>query len=194
MLDKSLPYYHVIMRRPPGVPVPEPALPAGYAFSTYEAGSDTAWAAIEAAVGEFDSPGLAKRYFRDRYLLHLPDVRRRVLFVRGPGGVEVGTVTAWWDYTGSRRDAALHWLGVLPAHQGRGLGTALVHHCVRKLQALEGDRDIYLHTQTWSHTAIGIYCAAGFQMVRDAFAGSPNDFDQAVAVLQGVRPDWWKSR
>ncbi len=193
MLDKSLPYYHVIMRRPAGLPTPAPTLPAGYVFSPYESGSDTAWASIEAAVGEFDSPGVANRYFRDRYLLHLPEVRRRVLFVRG-GGAEVGTVTASWDFTGPRRDAALHWLGVMPGHQGRGLGTALVLRGVRQLQALEGDRDIYLHTQTWSHTAIGIYLAVGFEMVRDPFAGSPNDFDRAAAVLREVRPDLFGNR
>lgn len=191
MLDKSLPYYHVIMRRPRGLVAPVPKFPAGYAVSPFERGSDIAWAAIEAAVGEFESPALAKRYFRETYLLHHVEVERRVLFARGPGGTEVGTVTAWWDHTGERRDAALHWLGVIPGQQGQGLGTALVHACIETLQQLEGDRDIYLHTQTWSHTAIGIYQRAGFEMVRERFAGSPNDFDQARVVLRTVRPDWF---
>lgn len=189
MLDKSLPYYHVIMRRPRGLAAPASQLPTGYAVSPFEVGSDTAWAAIEAAVGEFESPARAKRYFRETYLPHRGEVERRVLFARGPGGAEVGTVTAWWDYTGPRRDSALHWLGVLPGLQGRGLGTALVNAGIERLQQLEGDRDIYLHTQTWSHTAIGIYQRAGFEMVRERFAGSPNDFDQARAVLRTVRPD-----
>ena len=189
MLDKSLPYYHVIMRRPHGLAAPASRVPAGYAVAPYELGSDTAWAAIETAVGEFASPALAKRYFHETYLPHHAEVKHRVLFARGPGGAEVGTVTAWWDYTGPRRDAALHWLGVMPGQQGHGVGTALVAACIERLQQLEGDVDIYLHTQTWSHTAIGIYQRAGFDIVRERFAGSPNDFDQARAVLQAVRPD-----
>ncbi len=189
MLDKSLPYYHVIMRRPRGLVAPAPAFPQGYVLAPYEAGADAAWAAIEAAVGEFESPAAAQQYFRATYLPHTHEVERRVLFCRGWDGAAVGTVTAWWDYTGTRRDASLHWLGVLPEHQGQGLGTALVGACLERLQQLEGDRDIYLHTQTWSHTAIAIYQRAGFQIVRERFAGSPNDFDQAVAVLRTVRPD-----
>ena len=194
MLDKSLPYYHVIMRRPRGLVAPVPQFPAGYAVSPFEHGSDIGWGAIEAAVGEFESPALARRYFRETYLLHHGEVGRRVLFARGPGGTDVGTVTAWWDYTGARRDAALHWLGVVPGQQGHGLGTALVHACIERLQQLEGDRDIYLHTQTWSHRAIGIYQRAGFEMVRERFAGSPNDFDQACTVLRTVRPDLFVDR
>jgi ribosomal protein S18 acetylase RimI-like enzyme len=194
MLDKSLPYLNVIMRRPAAPPPPMPPLPPGYRLTGYEMNGDAAWGRVESSVGEFESPDQGRSYFRQHYLLNLPEVLRRVIFVVGPDQAVVGTVTAWWDYTGVRRDAALHWLGVLPAHQGQGIGSALVAACLERLWEVEGNTPVWLHTQTWSHTAIGIYLRAGFEIVRDRFAGGRNDYDEALQVLRQVRPGYFSQR
>lgn len=194
MLDKSLPYLHIIMRRPAAPPPAPPPLPDGYRLAGYEMNSDAAWGRVEASVGEFDSAEQGRSYFRQHYLLNLPEVLRRTIFVVSPGEVVVGTVTAWWDFTGARRDAALHWLGVLPPHQGRGIGSALVAACLERLWEVEGHTPVWLHTQTWSHTAIGIYLRAGFEIVPDRFVGGPNDYHAALDVLRRVRPDYFRGR
>jgi hypothetical protein len=63
MLDKSIPYYNIIMKRNPGTPVPEPLLPEGYMFVPYCEGDEKSWAEIETSVGEFDSIPEALEYF-----------------------------------------------------------------------------------------------------------------------------------
>ena len=111
------------------------------------------------------------------------------MFVCTLDGHAVGTVTSWWDMTDKRRDASLQWLAVLPDYQGRGLGKALVSYCLARLVTLEGDRDIFLHMQTWSHRAIAIYLKAGFAFLdQESFGGYPNENAQAMPVLGMLLP------
>lgn len=173
------------MKRGAGTALPQVDLPAGYSIQPFQAGDERQWAEIEASVGEFEDSQEALRYFRQTYLPHLDELQQRLLFVRDPDGDPVGTITAWWNFTCDRRDGAIHWLAVKQAHQGRGLAKALVASCLQKLYQLEGTADIYVHTQTWSHRAIGIYQKAGFEILkRETFGGYPNEYDQALPILK----------
>jgi hypothetical protein len=50
---------------------------------------------------------------------------------------------------------------------------------------IEGDRDFFLHTQTWSYKAINIYLQAGYEFVKEeAFAGYTNDYEKAMEILK----------
>ncbi len=188
MLDKTLPYFHVIMKRPRGAPVFEHALGGDFIWDEFEPGDESAWADIETAVGEFPSVDEARNYFERTYAFHGTELSRRCVFVRAPAGEKVGTVTTWWNQTGDRSDPSIHWLAVRPEYQGRGLGSALVSWAIGRLLTLEGERDIWIHTQTWSHEAIRIYLKAGFTFVRDeSFGGYPNDYPEAMVVLHRVR-------
>lgn len=187
MLDKSIPYHHVIMKRRAGLPVPEAGLPDGYSFAWYVPGKEEEWALIETSVGEFDKASQALAYFETEYMSFRDELRQRLLFVQNQAGEEVGTITGWWSITGERRDPAVHWFAVKKEYQGLGLGKGLVSKCLSRLQQLEGDRDIFLHTQTWSYKAIGIYVRSGFEMVKDeSFAHYKNEYDEALPILQTV--------
>lgn len=187
MLDKTLPYFNVIMRRPAGMPVVTPELGALFSWAEFGPGDQISWAGIETAVGEFPTLAGALEYFEKAYLLYQGEVSRRGVFVRQSNGDAVGTVTSWWNQTNDRRDPSVHWLAVRPEYQGRGLGKALVSWSIQRLISLEGDRDIWLHTQTWSHRAIAIYLKAGFAFVREgSFGGYPNDYEEAMSVLSTV--------
>lgn len=184
MLDRSVPYFNVIMKRQPGRPIPECPLPAGYAIARFIPGNEESWAEIEASVGEFDSAGEAIRYFRQTYMPLPDELGKRLLFVENERGEAVGTIMCWWDYTGVRRDPSVHWFAVKRGFQGLGLGKALVAACLREMIRLEGDRDIYLHTQTWSYKAVRLYSRFGFEIVRDETFGSyANDYDRAMPIL-----------
>lgn len=107
----------------------------------------------------------------------------------GPKSVcrTVGVIlsTRWWNTNDQRRDPLLHWLAVRPDTQGLGLAKALVSECLLRLMRLEGDRDIFLHTQTWSHRAIAIYLKAGFEFLRQgSFGGYPNDYLDAMPDIK----------
>ena len=189
MLDKTLPYFNVIMRRRAGIPIVSHRLPSGFVITGFVPGDEVLWARIETSVGEFVMDGDALTYFQMTYLPYCDELPRRCVFVRGPDGGAVGTITSWWNTTDKRRDPSLHWLAIHPSSQGLGLAKALVSECLQRLVGLEGDRDIFLHTQTWSHRAIAIYLKAGFEFVRQgSFGGYPNDFLQAMPVLKTVLP------
>ena len=46
MLDKSVPYYNILMCRPGNLDVPHYDLPEGFRFSLYEEGNEKDWAEI----------------------------------------------------------------------------------------------------------------------------------------------------
>lgn len=191
MLDKTIPYHHIIMKRRAGIKIPSYPLPKGYSFAWHVSGKEQRWAQIETAVGEFENYDKALEYFHKEYSPHLDDVRKRVLYIHTKDQEEVGTITGWWNWTGERRDPSIHWFAVKKEHQGVGIGKALVSECLNRLVLLEGDRDVYLHTQTWSYQAIGLYRKLGFDILEtESFGGYPNDFARAMPI---VRKAWKNS-
>jgi ribosomal protein S18 acetylase RimI-like enzyme len=49
---------------------------------------------------------------------------------------------------------------------------------------IEGDRDFYLHTQTWSHRAIKIYQALGFDITAEKLGKYTNEnYEKALKIL-----------
>jgi GNAT superfamily N-acetyltransferase len=185
LLDKSIPYYNVIMKRRANIPIPNSALPEGYSFTWYVPGKEEKWAEIETSVGEFENTDQGLHYFWTEYLPHLDELKRRLLFLLNKDGKEIGTITGWWNLTEERRDPSIHWFAVKNEYQGLGLGKALVSECLNRLLFLEGDKDIFLHTQTWSYKAIGLYLKAGFEIVKDeSFGHYKNEYDKALPILQ----------
>jgi Ser/Thr protein kinase RdoA (MazF antagonist)/cyclopropane fatty-acyl-phospholipid synthase-like methyltransferase/ribosomal protein S18 acetylase RimI-like enzyme len=185
MLDKTLPYYNIIMKRLRGMPVPPPSLPEGYRFGSFEEGDAEVWAEILVSVGEFDDTGEALSCFCGDYLSEPEALRQRLLFVQTDAGEKVGTLINWWNDTNGRRDPSVHWVAVKPEHQGVGVGKALVYEGLRRMIGLEGERDFFLHTQTWSCQAISLYLHAGYRFVREeTFGGYQNDYDQAMPIIQ----------
>ena len=113
MLDKSIPYKSLIMRREPAPLPPEPALPAGFSLRRYRPGDEVHWARIETSVAEFDGEGAARAYFAERFLPRQDLLRERCCFVCAPDGLPVATATAW-EEAGER---ILHWVSTAPAFQ-----------------------------------------------------------------------------
>jgi ribosomal protein S18 acetylase RimI-like enzyme len=185
MLDKSIPYYNIIMKRLRGTKYPKAILPNSYTFRAFEPGDEKVWAEIMVAVGEFDSLEEASEYFEANYLTDLEALKKRGLFIVDSHGHCVATLTNWWNDSGEIKEPSVHWVGVLPAHQGLGLGKAIVFEGMKRMIALEGDRDYYLHTQTWSYVAVSIYKKVGYQIVKDEVFGEyQNDYELAIETIK----------
>ncbi|MBS4537517.1 GNAT family N-acetyltransferase [Clostridium sp. D2Q-11] len=185
MLDKSIPYFNIIMRRNAGIDIPEVKLPDGYYFSMYSIGDEEYWAEIETSVGEFDNISEAIEYFNDEYLPYSKELERRMIFIETESGEKVATSTIWWNYTGEKKDPSLNWIGVKPEYQGLGLGKAIVFQTLKRMLEVDGDEKVYLHTQTWSYKAIGIYLQAGFQFLKnETFGEYENDYSKALEILE----------
>jgi RimJ/RimL family protein N-acetyltransferase len=189
MLDKSVEYVDVLMQRRQGTPVPVFELPKGYTYSYFNPGDEKAWAKIETSVLEFDDELDAFIYFQKEFMPYLPELEKRCIFIETNDGEKVATSTAWWGYTGIRRDPWLHWVSVKPAYQGLGLGKAIVSKTTQLMLEIEGDRDFYLHTQTWSHRAIRIYEKVGYIITSDKNLSkyTNENYEKAIAVLAGIR-------
>jgi len=167
-----------------GTEQPPPILPGGFSIVGYSPGEEYAWAEIEASVGEFSTPQEALCYFQKEYLSYPGEPQRRTIFLV-KDGVKAATFTTWWNYTGMLRVPSMHWVAVRPEYQGLGLGKAVVFAGMERSLAIEGDRDFYLHTQTWSYKAIGIYLKAGFRFLETGcFGGYKNDWELALPILR----------
>lgn len=184
MLDKSIPCFRVIMRRPANTPITRIELPQGYSIRSYQENELDDWADIETSVGEFDTTEESRRYFIREFLPYPDKLPRRVYFLYNAAGEKIGTISAWWLDHGKNYHPLLHWVAIKPDYQGQGLGRPLINFGIRKLIEIEGDLDIYLRTQTWSHRAIALYLLEGFQFIKKPFAGYQNDYFQAIRVLK----------
>ncbi len=187
MLDKTVPYYPVIMRRPKGTSCPSPELAGGFSIQDFQPGDEEHWARIETSAGEFEHRDHAIALFRKEYLSCASEVPRRTIFLADSKNAKIGTLTNWWAYRGRTRDPWLQWIAVVPEFQGRGLGKALIFEGIKRMIEIEGDRDFFLPTQTWSYTAISIYLKAGFEICREpSLGGYKNQPDQAIQILRSL--------
>ncbi len=187
MLDKSLEYVEIIMKRKKGRPAEVYPLPDGFYFANFKTGDEIAWAEIEYSVNEFDALGDALLYFTQKYLPFHKALEQRCIFIEDTNGKKVATLTAWWEKPDIQRCPWISWVAVRPEYQGIGLGKALISRGMMLMRELEGDVDIYLKTQTWSYKAINIYRANGFRIQRKI--GKKNreklNYRKARKVLKG---------
>lgn len=188
MLDKSVPFLNVLMKRPAGAPIPDAPLQEGFSFHFYTEGDEKDWAEIEASVLEFSRAVDALVRFQAFFGDSVPELKRRCLFVADDKGYNVGTATIWWEYSGKRRDPWVSWVGVRPEYQGLGLGKALVSRLLQEAVEIEGDRAFYLHTQTWSHPAIRLYEKFGFCITDEPnlFKYKNDEHKEAKALLKEI--------
>ena len=188
MLDKSIPYVDVLMHRKKGALVSPIILPDGFSFSAFQAGDEKAWAQIETSVLEFPDELDALMYFQKTYMPYISELERRCLFIENSEGEKIATSTAWWNYTGVRRDPWLHWVAVKPQYQNLGLGKAIVSKITQLMIEIEGNRDFYLHTQTWSHRAIKIYEKFGYAITKEKnlFKYANENYEKAIEILKNL--------
>jgi len=188
MLDKSIPYMDVLMCRKKCSPILDYSLPKEFKFSHFKSGDEKSWAKIETSVLEFNDELDALIYFQKEYLPFFSELERRCIFIENDKGDKIATATAWFAYSGIRRDPWLHWVAVHPRYQGLGLGKALISNILQLMKDIEGDRDFYLHTQTWSHVAIRLYLQMGFLITDEKnLSKYANDkYPQNIELLRSI--------
>jgi GNAT superfamily N-acetyltransferase len=187
MLDKSVPYVRILMKRRAGAAIPEVSLPDGFRFVFFKAGDEKAWAEIETSVLEFHSENRALGYFQKNFLPFLPELEKRCIFVENAEGEKVATSMAWRDY--NNRIPWLHWVSVKPEFQGLGLGKAITSKATRLLLEISGDVDFFLSTQTWSHKAVRIYEKLGWEQTYDKKQRyySHTNYEKAKKILRRIK-------
>ena len=199
MLDKSVPYKHIIMEieHQDLLAIPEPSLPEGFSFCFFNKGMEQDWARIETSVLEFETEDEALDYFQRDYLPFEKQLEQRCLFIKDKEGVPVATATAWFSDSQFGYQASLHWVAVHPSYQGLGLGKALIQKANRLFVDTDEGQNVILHTQTWSHKAVRGYLNLGYhfstnkELVLVEKGGETtsilgNDYKEALEVLKMV--------
>ena len=186
MIDKTIPYFNVIMRYDGPVVNEIPNAPHGYRYRNYLPGDEYAWARMEVQNNDFDTYDNAVNYFKTKYCTHPEKLIERFVGVENDAGKLCGAVICWDDDKEDNKVSSVHWLITDPAEQGKGIGKALVEMLLYKFSLLES-LPVYLHTQPWSYIAIAIYSKLGFKLLaNDSFREYQNQSIQALPVLQGL--------
>jgi ribosomal protein S18 acetylase RimI-like enzyme len=159
----SIPYFGLTMVRPNMLDIPEEALPAGCSIRAYRTGDEAHWARIEQAAGEFKSAEAALKRFRDEFGEYAAEMEKRCLFVTDERDNPIGTTTAWFGELDGSVIGRIHWVAVVPEHQGRKLAKPLLSAALRTMAQFHDKA--YLTTQTTSYKAVGMYLNYGFEPV-----------------------------
>lgn len=165
------------------------SLSEGYSFKMYEAGDEKYWAKLEYEIGDFLSVEEAEMYFKTNYCNQIDELKYRCVFVVDTYGDVIGSCIAWHDLKDNNTVASLHWLVVLPKHQGKHIGLAL---CQKILEIFNehGEYPVYIHTQPWSYKAILLYIKLGFKILKtDTFSHYENQYKKAIKTLENLLPE-----
>ena len=185
MIDRSIPYYNLILKCTKICTTPV-SLPEGYSFKMYDEGYEKYWAKLEYDIGDFSSVEEAEMYFKTNYCNQIDELKKRCVFVVDAYGDVVGSCIAWHDFKGNDTVASLHWLVVSPKHQGKHIGLALC----QKVMNIFNERDetpVYIHTQPWSYKAILLYIKLGFKIQKtDTFSHYENQYKKAIKTLENL--------
>lgn len=157
----DIPYIELIMVRPNLLHIPNALLPERYSIRTFRPGDEKHWANIEHAAGEFKTPEAALHRFRDEFGDHIDEMEKRCLFVTDEHGTPIGTTTAWYGALNGHAIGRIHWVAVVPEHQGKKLSKPLLSEAMRTMAQLHDEA--YLTTQTTSYKAVGMYLNYGFE-------------------------------
>lgn len=180
-LDGRIRYYPVFLHRPDLEDLPDDTLPEGYHFLFYQPGDRDAWIKVESAAGEFASYEEGLRAWKRYYGSHEEELPARMYFIENSQGEKVGTATAFYNVTGSAEKVHddpsygwVHWVGIRPQDQGKGLSKPLISHVLKRLKQL-GYTSAIVPTQCTSWVACKVYLDLGFlpdpDNVRDSYEG-----------------------
>ena len=148
----------LVMRRPHLRELPPVALPPEYEVRCYGSPEDeTAWDRI---IG--DAFGMAAGGMFARSMRPDPAFRPERVFFVCRGAEAVATASAWFVERYGPAAGYLHYVGVMTAHAGRGLGLAASVAALHRLAA-EGRTSAVLQTDDFRLPAIKQYLRLGFE-------------------------------
>ena len=184
MLDRTIPFYNTILKCSDYSPG-RAELPDGFTIVSYQRGYENEWAKLEYAIGDFDSPEAAEKYFVGTYLQN-SNLFPNILFLLNREHAIVGSCIAWQDMQGENSVSSLHWLVVHEQYRGIGLGRAL-SMAAMNIYAERGALPVYIHTQPWSWKAILLYLSLGFRLQKtDTFSHYENEYGKTMAELRKI--------
>jgi nicotinamide-nucleotide amidase len=171
--------YNIFMQCDAANPEAFRPLPEGYYFRLCRRDELETWKRV--VTDEKHVPYLTT-FYEKVYAAHENEFFRRCLFVCDANDKPVGSTFIWRSY---KRINTVGWFRVLPGHEGKGLGRALLSEVLKNASF-----PIYLHTQPTSARAIKLYSDFGFKLITDAMPGNrPNDLEKSLPLLKSILPE-----
>jgi mycothiol synthase len=137
---------------------PQPTPPAGYILRSYQAGDAAAWNAILTASFQAD-PG---RFDFNVIMRNDPSFRPERLLFACHEGTPVAVSAAFYSPSHMPNGSRIHYVGVLPSHQGKQLGYHVCLACLHQMRK-EGRKGAFLSTDDFRLPAIVTYLRLGFR-------------------------------
>ena len=135
-------------------------LSPGLSVHWYEPGDENMWIAIHEVADKYNK--VTRRLFFDQFPANGPSLHDRQCFLMDDRGQAIATGTAWAEARGRFAGyGRVHWIAVLPAYQGRGVGKMLMSLVCRRLLSL-GHTRAFLTTDLRRPSAIRLYEKFGF--------------------------------
>ena len=164
-MDRSVEMIEFAMRKPNFERIESRPFPSGYSLRSFQPGDERHWADIEQRAGEFRTIADGMAAFDREFRPHHNRLNSRMLFLVDANGEPIGTTTAWQGEHDGRQMGRIHWVAIVPDHQGNGLARPLVAAAFERIA--QDDNEAYLTTQTWSWRAVALYRSFGFVEVID---------------------------
>lgn len=140
--------------------IPDNPFPAPYKIRRFTGQGQAKWASILTEAGEFPNQEAALKRFKEEFEPHLNDVKERIYFIESEEGEAIGTASAWYGVLGGEEIGRIHWVGIIPEHQGKKLAKPLLCFLLKKLASWHDKA--YLKTQTTNVKAVNAYLGLGF--------------------------------
>ena len=148
------------MIRPTLEDIPVFDLPDPYQLRRYRPGDAANWVRIHQEADVYNE--IRSDLFPGQFGSDEEELAARQFYLCDGEGQAVGTATAWYnnDFRGERY-GQVHWVAIVPEHQGKGLAKPLMTAVLRRLRELGHDR-VYLSTNPPRLPAIHLYMKFGF--------------------------------
>ncbi|HUT61690.1 MAG TPA: GNAT family N-acetyltransferase [Phycisphaerae bacterium] len=150
----------VCMARPDLEGIADPPLPPPFVLRPFEPGDEQTWTDIWTRAEHYVP--LTPETFAVEFGSDAEALAQRQLFLVDGGARAIGTATAWFGDEHHGGDCGrIHWVGIVPEMQGRGLSRPLLAATLRRMRAL-GCRSSFLQTHSVRTPAIRLYLSFGF--------------------------------
>ena len=161
-------------------------LSAGYYFRNCRPDELELWKAFpfDSDTVPIEYEDMMNQFIHDTYRGDMETFFQNTLFVCNEQGIPVATCSYWKAYG---KLNTIHWLKTLKAHEGKGIGRAVLSAIMRRFES--DDYPVYLHTQPGSFRAIKLYTDFGFQLLRGGQLGTRvNELEQCLPILEEFMP------
>jgi GNAT superfamily N-acetyltransferase len=166
-MDVARDYIDVRMTRENLENIPKFTLWDGYAIRWYQPGDEMAWQKIQSLADRYDE--VTADLFQEEFGTDAKLLSKRQCFLCDGDNNAIGTASAWFGDQNGPSLGRIHWVAIIPEHQGKGLAKPLLAVVCDRLKGL-GHCKTFLTTQTCRVPAINLYAKFGFVPVIESDA------------------------